>query len=102
MLLLLSAVNILVGSKVVIGMIAAVSPVIAVMLGVMAYEFASTGIKGLGITIGVLSMLLALLFLEILSVHPAIVIMLFLVYGTVHYRIRDKWRGRREQKGDNQ
>lgn len=102
MVLLLSAVNFLAGSKVVKGMIAAVSPVIAVMLGVMAYEFASKGIKGLGITAGILSMLLAFLFLEILSVHPAIVIMLFLVYGMVHYRIMDKWRGRRERKGDNQ
>ncbi|MNJ01077.1 hypothetical protein D3C73_1605960 [compost metagenome] len=83
-------------------MIAAVSPVIAVMLGVMAYEFGSKGIKGLGITAGILSLLLALLFLEILSVHPAIVIMLFLAYGAVHFRITDRWRGKRQQKGENQ
>lgn len=99
MILLLSAVNILAGSAVVKGMIAAVSPVISVMLGVMAYEFAKKGIKGLGKTAGILFMLLALLLLEVLHVHPAIVIVLFLAYGAVHYRAAAALRGRRERKG---
>ncbi|WP_275262600.1 chromate transporter [Paenibacillus tepidiphilus] len=90
MLLLLSAVHYLAGSKVVAGMIAAVSPVIAVMLGIMAYEFAQKAFKGLGIAAGIAFLALALLLLEVLHVHPAIVIVLFLGYGAVHYRILAK------------
>lgn len=101
MLLLLSAVNFLAGSRVVQGMIAGVSPVIAVMLGVMAYEFAKKGIKGLGITAGILFMLLALLLLEVFQVHPALVIVLFLGYGAVHFqavsRLRRKQDPQRKQ-----
>ncbi|SMF05083.1 chromate transporter [Paenibacillus barengoltzii J12] len=104
MLLLLSAVNLLAGSRVVKGMIAAVSPVIAVMLGVMAYEFAKKGIKGLGIIAGILFMLLALLLLEILEVHPALVIVLFLGYGAVHFRAIARFRNKRkrpDREGDH-
>ncbi|WP_281349861.1 chromate transporter [Paenibacillus tengchongensis] len=90
MLLLLSAVHYLAGSKAVAGMIAAVSPVIAVMLGIMAYEFAQKAFKGLGAIAGIVSLALALLLLEVLHIHPAIVIVLFLGYGTVHYRILAK------------
>lgn len=90
MIALLSAVNYLSGSKVVAGMIAAVSPVIAVMLGMMAYEFAQKAFKGLGKWIGGAFLLLALVLLEVLHLHPAIVIVLFLGYGTVHYRIMAK------------
>ncbi|BCG57977.1 chromate transporter [Paenibacillus sp. URB8-2] len=98
MILLLSAVNYLAGSKVVKGMIAAVSPVIAVMLGVMAYEFAKKAVKGLGIAAGAAFMLLALLLLEVLHVHPAIVIVLFLAYGAVHYRAVAGRRGSQGKK----
>lgn len=102
MLLLLSAVNFLAGSRVVAGMIAAVSPVIAVMLGVMAYEFAKKGIAGLGIAAGILFMLLAFLLLEVLSVHPALVIALFLAYGTVHFRAVKQIHNRQtRKKGDS-
>lgn len=87
MIALLSAVNYLSGSKVVAGMIAAVSPVIAVMLGMMAYEFAQKAFKGLGKWIGAAFLVLALVLLEVLHLHPAIVIVLYLAYGTVHYRI---------------
>jgi chromate transporter len=71
-------------------MIAAVSPVIAVMLGMMAYEFARKAFKGLGKIVGAAFLLLALVLLEALHLHPAIVIVLFLGYGTVHYRILAK------------
>ncbi|MNO38542.1 putative chromate transport protein [compost metagenome] len=94
MIALLSAVNYLSGSKAVAGMIAAVSPVIAVMLGLMAYEFAQKAFKGLGKWIGSAFLLLALVLLEVLHIHPAIVIVLYLGYGTVHYRILAK-----KQKG---
>ncbi|KUP26083.1 chromate transporter [Paenibacillus sp. DMB5] len=97
MIALLSAVNYLSGSRTVAGMIAAVSPVIAVMLGMMAYEFAQKAFKGLGKWIGAAFLLLALVLLEVLHVHPAIVIVLFLGYGTVHYRILAK----KQSKGGN-
>ncbi|WP_342564798.1 chromate transporter [Paenibacillus sp. FSL R7-0345] len=90
MIALLSAVSYLSGSKTVAGMIAAVSPVIAVMLGMMAYEFAQKAFKGLGKWIGAAFLLLALVLLEVLHLHPAIVIVLFLGYGTVHYRVLAK------------
>ncbi|MDF9843521.1 MULTISPECIES: chromate transporter [unclassified Paenibacillus] len=97
MIALLSAVNYLSGSQTVAGMIAAVSPVIAVMLGMMAYEFAQKAFKGLGKWIGAAFLLLALVLLEVLHVHPAIVIVLFLGYGAVHYRILAK----KHSKGGN-
>lgn len=90
MIALLSVVNYLSGSNVVAGMIAAVSPVIAVMLGMMAYEFAQKALKGLGKLIGAAFLLLALVLLEVLHLHPAIVIVLYLGYGTVHYRLLAK------------
>ncbi len=90
MIALLSAVNYLSGSKVVAGMIAGVSPVIAVMLGMMAYEFAQKAYKGLGKIMGFSLFLLAFLLLEVMHVHPAIVILLYLAYGTVHFRILAK------------
>lgn len=97
MIILLSAVNYLSSSKVVAGMIAGVSPVIAVMLGIMAYEFAQKAYKGLGKYLSAAFILLALLLLEILHIHPAIVIVLFLGYGAVHYRIIAK----QQQGGSN-
>ncbi|WP_249902166.1 chromate transporter [Paenibacillus sp. PK3_47] len=90
MILLLSAVDYLSGSKAVAGMIFAVSPVIAVMLGMMGYEFAQKAFKGLGKLAGTAFLLLALVLLEVLHLHPAVVIVLFLGYGTVHYRILAK------------
>ncbi|MEF2964412.1 chromate transporter [Paenibacillus sp. M1] len=99
MILLLSAVSVLAGSRFVMGMIAGVSPVIAVMLGVMAYEFAKKGVKGLGIVASILFMLLAFVLLEVLHVHPALVIVLFLAYGAVHYRAVAKLTRRREKDG---
>ncbi|MFP4976426.1 chromate transporter [Paenibacillus sp. CN-4] len=92
MIALLSAVNVLSGSRMVAAMIAAVTPVIAVMLGVMAYEFAQRGANGLGWTAAAAAALTALLLLEGLHIHPAIVILLFLAYGAFHYRLISKLR----------
>lgn len=86
-------------SKVVAGMIAAVRPVIAVMLGQMAYEFAQKARKGLGLWLGVLFGAAAFLLLSVLNVHPAIVIAAFLAYGSIHFRLKAKYRLRREDKG---
>ncbi|AZN43977.1 chromate transporter [Paenibacillus albus] len=87
MLSLLSAVNYLSHSVIVRGMISAVAPVIAVMLGVMAYEFGERAVKGLGRKLGIVMLLASFALLQLLGVHPAIVIVLFLAYGAMHFKL---------------
>lgn len=98
MIALLSAVTFLSSSKVVAGMIAGVTPVIAVMLGTMAYEFGEKAVKGLGIYAGIGFFVVSFLLLERFQLHPALVIMLFLAYGTVHFRIVAKLKKQRRNK----
>ncbi|HIW31304.1 MAG TPA: chromate transporter [Candidatus Paenibacillus intestinavium] len=100
MIALMSAVYFLNGSPIVQGMISAVIPVVAVMLGVMMYEFAAKAVKGLGKYIGAASFILAFLLLQVIDIHPAIVIIVFLAYGTVHFRIVSKWKMKRQQEGE--
>lgn len=95
---LLSAVQWLSGSAVVQGMIGAVIPVIAVMLGVMAYEFGEKAVKGLGIYAGIGSFALAFGLLQLVQLHPAVVIMLFLAYGAFHMRMSAAWKRRKEER----
>lgn len=82
-------------SVIVAGMIAAVRPVIAVLLGMMAYEFCVKTWKGLGKVIGIAFGLVSFLLLSVMNVHPAITILLFLIYGTIHIRVsnlmKQKW-----------
>lgn len=87
-------------SKVVTGMIAAVRPVIVAMLGLMAYEFAEKAGKGLGKGPALLFGVLAFLLLAA-GMHPAVVVLLALAYGSVHLRaiariqaIRVRWDDR--------
>lgn len=98
MVALLSVVTVLSSSKVVAGMIAGVTPVIAVMLGTMAYEFGQKAVKGLGIYVGIGTFILSFLLLETVQIHPAIVIMLFLAYGTIHFRVVSKLKKQRQDK----
>lgn len=98
MIALLSVVGWLSGSAVVQGMIGAVIPVIAVMLGVMAYEFGEKAVKGLGIYVGIGFFVLAFGLLQLVQLHPAIVIIVFLVYGAFHMRTKDAWKKRREER----
>ena len=98
MIALLSVVSVLSTSKVVAGMIAGVAPVVAVMLGVMAYEFAKKTIDGLGKMMGIAMFLLAFLLLETVHIHPAIVIILFLAYGSIHFRTAAKWKKEHKNK----
>lgn len=98
MILLLSAVQYLSSSKIIAGMIAGVTPVIAVMLGTMAYEFGEKAVKGLGKYAGVGFFLLAFLLLEMIEVHPAIVIILFLAYGALHFKVVAKLKKERRDK----
>ncbi|MDQ6418815.1 chromate transporter [Paenibacillus sp. LHD-117] len=98
MIALLSAVQWLSGSAIVQGMIGAVIPVIAVMLGVMAYEFGERAVKGLGIYVGVAFFALAFGLLQLAHIHPAIVIVVFLGYGAFHLRTSAAWKKRKEER----
>ena len=93
MALLFAAVNVLSHSKVVNGMIGAVTPVIAVMLGQMAYEFGQKALKGFGIVIGVLFFILAFLGLQVFSIQSGIVVTMFLAYGAFHFKLKRKGKG---------
>ncbi|MCD9024501.1 chromate transporter [Cohnella silvisoli] len=99
MICLLSFVEYLSNSEVIQGMIVAVMPVISVMLGVMAYEFAKRAYKGLGKIMVVVFCGIAFVLLQLIPVHPAIVIALFLTYGAVHFRITDRLKARRAKAG---
>jgi len=97
MIALLSAVQYLSESPVVQGMIGAVTPVIAVMLGEMAYQFGEKAVKGLGVALGIVFFGLSFALLQVIHLHPAIVIALFLAYGAFHYRA-SAWFKRRRQE----
>jgi chromate transporter len=90
MVALFAIVNVLSYSTAVTGMISAVMPVIAVMLGQMAYEFAEKAVKGLGKLLGVLLFILSFFMLQVISIHPAIVIVIFLAYGALHFKLKNK------------
>lgn len=90
--ILLSLVSVFSFSKSFTEMINAIMPVIAVMLGQMAYEFAFKALKGLGKLLGVLFLALSFILLYVLPIHPAIVILIFLIYGAFHFRIKEKVR----------
>ncbi|MFC5469385.1 chromate transporter [Cohnella suwonensis] len=94
MVALLAFVDYLSNSAVVQGMIVAVMPVISVMLGVMAYEFAKRAYKGLGRWMVIVFCAVSFGLFQLLSVHPAIVIVLFLAYGAVHYKLVDRWKNK--------
>ena len=87
-------------SKYIAGMIAAVRPVIVVMLGIMAYEFALKAWKGLGKGFAILFGVLAFILLQLLQIHPGIVVMLFLGYGMFHLNLVQRYkRDRQSDKG---
>jgi chromate transporter len=91
-------------STVIKGMIAAVVPVIAVMLGVMAYEFGEKAVKGLGKYAAGALFVISFLLLQTIQLHPAIVIAVFLAYGAIHHRVAARWNlsraHSRSKKGD--
>ncbi|MGG1662375.1 chromate transporter [Brevibacillus sp. NRS-1366] len=85
-------------SKVVAGMIAAVRPVIFVMLALMAYEFASKAWQGLGKGVAIGCFLITFLLLHVLDIHPGIVVAIFLVYGAFHLKWMSRLKRKREQE----
>ncbi|THF83535.1 chromate transporter [Cohnella fermenti] len=97
MIVLMSVVQYLSSSQIVQGMIAGVIPVVAVMLGVMAYEFGEKAIKGLGKAFGIVLFAAAFVLLQLLDVHDAIVIALFLAYGAFHFKLVRKLQERKSK-----
>ncbi|MBE3552505.1 MAG: chromate transporter [Kyrpidia tusciae] len=95
MIVLLGSLYALKSSRVVAGMIAAVKPVIVVMLGVMAYEFGASAGRGLGWVFAAVTGLVALILLGPANVHPALVVLAALLYGSVHLRVVDALWARR-------
>ncbi|WP_275900630.1 chromate transporter [Paenibacillus periandrae] len=87
MVALLSIITALSSSTIIAGMIGAVTPVVAVMLGMMAYEFGEKAVKGLGKVLGVLLFVLSFVMLQLIELHSAIVIGVFLAYGAFHFRV---------------
>ncbi|WP_088014451.1 chromate transporter [Gottfriedia acidiceleris] len=60
-----------------------VRPLIAVLLGIMAFDFFNDSYNGVGVTQTIIISVLSLLFLERWKIHPAYVIGGALVYGAV-------------------
>jgi len=60
-----------------------VRPIIAILLGIMTFDFFNNSYSGIGITQTIIISILALLFLERWKIHPAYVIGGALVYGAV-------------------
>lgn len=98
MIALLSFVQYLSSAAFIQGMIGAVTPVIAVMLGMMAYEFGERAVKGLGIYVGIGFFALSFGLLQGIHFHPAIVIILFLAYGAFHLKTVAAIKRRKERK----
>ncbi|MBW7477282.1 chromate transporter [Paenibacillus oenotherae] len=92
MISLLSVVTLLSSSSVMQGMIAAVVPVVAVMLGMMAYEFGERAVKGLGKALGIVFFAVSFLLLQTFQVHPAIVVVIFLAYGAIHMKAMTRFK----------
>lgn len=77
MVALVTLVSVLSSSQIIQNMIGAVTPVIAVLLGIMAYEFGQNALKGFGMIFGIALFLLAFIGLQVLSIHPGIIVMIF-------------------------
>lgn len=60
-----------------------VRPLIAVLLGIMAFDFFNDSYNGVGVTQTIIISVLSLLFLERWKIHPAYVIGGALVYGAI-------------------
>lgn len=99
MVALVTLVSVLSSSQIIQNMIGAVTPVIAVLLGIMAYEFGQKALKGFGMIFGIALFLLAFIGLQVLSIHPGIIVMIFLLYGALHFKLKNRWNRLNKEKG---
>lgn len=95
---LFSFISVFSSSSIISGMIAAVVPVVCVMLAIMAFEFGNKAIKGLGYLLGFGLLLLAFILLYVVHLHPAIVIVIFLLYGAFHFSLLGKIAAKKKRK----
>lgn len=72
------------------GMVQGVTPVIAVMLFMMAIDFIKKGSRGLGKHWAIILAIFAFLLLQILTLHPGIVIAIFLTSAFIFATYRKK------------
>lgn len=96
---LVTLVSVLSSSQIIQNMIGAVTPVIAVLLGIMAYEFGQKTLKGFGMIFGIALFLLAFIGLQVLSIHPGIIVIIFLCYGAFHFKLKQRWNRPNKEKG---
>ncbi|WP_268254746.1 chromate transporter [Bacillus pumilus] len=99
MVALVTLVSVLSSSQIIQNMIGAVTPVIAVLLGIMAYDFGQKTLKGFGMIFGVTLFLLAFIGLQVLSIHPGIIVIIFLCYGAFHFKLKHHWDRTNKEKG---
>ncbi|MBU8908234.1 chromate transporter [Desertibacillus haloalkaliphilus] len=83
-------------SAIVSGMVQAVTPVVAVMLAVMAFSFLKKASNGLGTKGMLATALLCLILLELLVIHPGIVIVIFLTSAFAYATYLNRKKGRQE------
>lgn len=69
------------------GMIGAIKPVITILLALITMDFLKKSKDNLNWTIAIIALFLAFLALEVLNIHPALVVLVFLLYGSFHHRI---------------
>lgn len=98
MVALVTLVSVLSSSQIIQNMIGAVTPVIAVLLGIMAYEFGQKTLKGFGMIFGIALFLLAFIGLQVLSIHPGIIVIIFLCYGAFHFKLKQRWNRPNKEK----
>ncbi|MDX8366390.1 chromate transporter [Cytobacillus sp. IB215665] len=79
MILLLTSLTSVKDQPWVIGMTKAVIPVVGVMLAVLTWQFLNNAQKGLGWTKTIFLALVSLLLLEVLNVHPGVIIAILLL-----------------------
>jgi len=73
-------------------MVHAVDPVIVVLLGLLAYEFAARTKQGLGWILAMVTWAIAFALLVLLKAPDAVVVLAFLVYGLFHFRVVRWWK----------
>ncbi|RAU06060.1 transporter [Bacillus pumilus] len=99
MVALVTLVSVLSSSQIIQNMIGVVTPVIAVLLGIMAYEFGQKTLKGFGMIFGIALFLVAFIGLQVLSIHPGIIVIIFLCYGAFHFKLKQRWNRPNKEKG---
>ncbi|TDQ42731.1 chromate transporter [Aureibacillus halotolerans] len=72
------------------GMTKAISPVIAVMIGTLAWQFAKRGAKGLGHLINTIALALSAIAILLFHLHPAILILLCLILALLPRKERSR------------